>query len=133
MALLPLLAGCCFLSSLFVVDELRYYERIDLQAFRHGPCATFVNQSSTIVMRERGTYHAACSGSCLAFAPELISPSLDVVHAIDNHNAVLAQQPPHPTIDDGARLLLRACSIVDGSGMGHIVRGNNMNSVAALL
>lgn len=38
----------------------------------------------------KGTDHATCSPNCFCFTPELISPSLDIVHAIRNDNCVSA-------------------------------------------
>lgn len=58
------------------------------------------------------TYDTACRTRRLGFTPKLIAPSLNIVHPIEHHNAVLGESALRPRISYPARFLLGAGMVV---------------------
>lgn len=75
-------------------------------------------------------YHATCCSQCLRLTPQLITVSFDVVHSVENHEAVFAERALRPRICHAPCLLFCAGMVVNGSRMGGIMSRHNVDLVA---
>lgn len=75
------------------------------------------------------TYHTRGRPKLLRLAPKLIPIPLDIIHAVQNDYAVLAQRPPRTGIRYPPRLLLGARIVVDCPRVRRVVRGDYVDFV----
>ena len=72
-------------------------------------------------------YHTAgCIGS-LGLAPQLIPPALDVVHPVQDDDAVAGQDALCPGVRDAAGFFLGAGMVIDVARMRSVMRGNDLH------
>lgn len=64
------------------------------------------------------SYHAACRLRSFRLAPQLVPPSFDIVHSVEDDDAVPLEHTLGSGVGDGARLLLGAGMVVDNPGVG---------------
>lgn len=64
------------------------------------------------------SYHTACRLRSFRLTPQLVPPSLDIVHSVQDDDAVPLEHTLGSGVGDAARLLLSAGMVVDNPGMG---------------
>lgn len=67
------------------------------------------------------SYHTACRLRGFRLAPQLVSPSFDIVHSVEDDDAVPLEHTLGPCVGDAARLLLGAGMVVDDPWVGGVV------------
>lgn len=81
---------------------------------------------------EQETYHTTCRVRCLRLTPQLIPPTLDIVHAIEDHDVVSREHPLRARIGNSASFFLCARMVVYRPWMRAIVRRDNMDFISGL-
>ena len=66
-------------------------------------------------------YHTACRLRSFRLTPQLVPPSFDIVHSVEDDDAVPLEHTLGSRVGDATRLLLGAGMVVDNPGMGRIV------------
>lgn len=64
------------------------------------------------------SYHTTCRLRSFSLTPQLVPPSLDIVHSVQDDDAVPLEHTLGSGVGDAARLLLGAGMVVDNPGMG---------------
>jgi hypothetical protein len=78
------------------------------------------------------TYHTAGRLRCFCLTPQLVPPSLDVVHSVEDHNAVPLEHALGSRISDTARFFFCARMVIYYAWVGGIMRGDNVDLVPGL-